>query len=56
MVRHPVLRVLSGSASDFAIHSRLVALQKREVVTDDQKFRDFQFALRRPLQGLRGLV
>ena len=55
MVRHPVLRVLSGSASDFALHSRLVALQKREIVTDDQKFRDFQFALRRPLQGLRGL-
>ncbi len=55
IVRHPVLRVLFGSAGDFAFHSRLVALEKREVVTEDQKFRDFQFALRRQLQGLRGL-
>jgi len=41
IVRHPVLRVLSRSASDFAFHSRLVALKKREVVTLDQIFRDF---------------
>ena len=55
IVRHPVLRMLSASARDFALHSRLVALEKRQVVTGDQKFRDFQFALRRPLQDIRGL-
>jgi hypothetical protein len=55
MVRYPVLRMLSGRASNFPVHSSLVAFQKREVVPYDQKFRDFQFALRRQLQGLRRL-
>ena len=55
IVRHPVLRLLSASARDFAVHSRLVSLEKRQVVTGDQKFRDFQFALRRPPQDIRGL-
>ena len=54
VVRHPVLRLLSGSASDFAVHSRLVALEKREIVAGDQKFRDFQFALCSPPQSIRG--
>ena len=45
----------AGSASDFAFHSRLVAREKREIVTGDQKLREFQFALRSPLQGIRSL-
>jgi hypothetical protein len=40
IVRHPVFRVLFGSARDFAIHSRLVALEKREIVTGDQYCRE----------------
>ena len=55
MVRHLVLGVLSGSARDFAVHSRLVALQKRQVVTVAQHLRDFQLVVRGPLQGIRGL-
>ena len=55
MVRNLVLRVLFWSASDFALHSRLVALQKREIVTIDQKFRNFEFALRAQAQAVRGL-
>ena len=39
-----------------AFHRRVVALQKREVVTEDQISRRFQFALRRPPQGSRGFV
>ena len=54
-MRHPVFRVLRGRARDFAFHSRLVALEKRQIVTGDQHFRDFQFALRGPPQGIRGL-
>src|SRR5215471_9856825 len=56
MVRNLVLRVLFWSASDFALHSRLVALQKREIVTIDQKYRSFEFALcaAQP-QAVRGL-
>jgi hypothetical protein len=45
--------MLSASARDFAVHSRFVALEKRDEVTEDQRFRHFQFAFRRPLQGLR---
>jgi hypothetical protein len=55
MVRDLVLRVLFWSASDFALHSRLVALQKREIVTIDQKFRNFEFALCAQPQAVRGL-
>src|SRR6516164_5959646 len=55
MVRNLVLRVPFWSASDFALHSRLVALQKREIVTIDQKFRNFEFALCAQPQAVRGL-
>src|SRR5436305_254931 len=55
MMRHRVLYVRAGNASDFALHSRLVALQKREIVTIDQKFRNFQFALCAQPQAVRGL-
>src|SRR5215469_3801541 len=55
MMRYRVLYGRSGSASDFALHSRLVALEKREVVADDQKFRNFEFALCAQPQAVRGL-
>src|SRR6516165_10570676 len=55
MVRNLVLRVLFWSASDFALHSRRVALQKREIVTIDQKFRNFELALCAQPQAVRGL-
>src|SRR5215471_17032137 len=55
MVRNLVLRVLFWSASDFALHSRLVALQKREIVTIDQKFRNLELALCAQPQDVRGL-
>src|SRR6516225_12325740 len=55
MVRNLVFRVLFRSASDFALHSRLVALQKREIVTIDQKYRTFEFALCAQPQAVRGL-
>ena len=47
--------MLSAGARNFALHFRLVALKKPEIVTEDQKFLDFQFALRGSLQGLRCL-
>ena len=50
IVRHPVLDMLSASAHDFALHSGAVAVDKRQIVTGDKKFRDFQFPRRRPLQ------
>ena len=40
--------MLSGSASDFPFHSRLVTLQKRQVVTVAQHLRDFQLCGPRP--------
>src|SRR5215831_15796027 len=55
MMRYRVLYGRSGSASDFALHSRLVALQKREIVTNDQKFRNFDLALCAQPQAVRGL-
>src|SRR5262245_43772309 len=50
IVRHPVLSVLGGSASDFPIHSRLVAPEKCEIVTCDQHFRELQLAPGRTTQ------
>jgi len=53
---HPVLdAVLPACARNFVLHSRLVALKKREVVTEDQKFRDFR-AVRDLLGARRGLT
>jgi hypothetical protein len=53
---HPVFdAVLSAGARNFVLHSRLVALKKREIVTEDQKFLDFQFALRGSPQDIRCL-
>src|SRR5262249_16626340 len=47
IVPHPVLdAVLSAGARNFAVHSRLVASKKREIVTVAQHFRDFYFSLR----------
>ena len=48
-------RCCSAGARDFALHSRLVALKKREIVTEDQKIRDFQLALRGSPQAIRCL-
>jgi hypothetical protein len=49
---HPVLdAVLPAGARNFVLHSRLVALKKREVVTEGQKFRDFRAV--RDLPGAR---
>ena len=53
---HPVLdAVLSAGARNFVLHSCLVAFKKREIVTEDQKFREFQFALRSSPQDIRCL-
>jgi hypothetical protein len=54
VVRHPVLHMLFASARDFAFHSSLINLKKSQVITGDQKFRHFQFAIRGPLQTIRG--
>src|SRR5947209_3770460 len=47
--------MLSAGALDFTFHSRLVALEKSEVVTGDQIWRDFQFALSGAPQDFRRL-
>src|SRR5262245_24462887 len=41
---------MSTRPIDFAFHPLLVTLEKREIVTADQKVWEFQLALRRPLQ------
>ncbi|MFL6450495.1 MAG: hypothetical protein ACJ746_22870 [Bryobacteraceae bacterium] len=51
VVRHPVLDMLSSSAYDLALHPGAVVVDKRQVVTGDEKFRDFQFPRRSPLQN-----
>src|SRR5262249_24012659 len=53
--RHPGLHARSQSWSDFAVHSRLIALEKREVVTEDQKLRKLDVAGRSLPQGILGL-
>ncbi len=37
IVRHPVFDTLSASAHDFALHSGVVTVEKRQVVTGDKK-------------------
>src|SRR5262252_8626103 len=55
MMRHLLLRMLSGSASDFTLHPCLIAVKKSKVVTGGEKIRAFELPFRGHLEGLGGL-